>query len=515
MSLDPPPPRRASISILRSRPLRIASLLLADVVLVFLILTSLWREHSATLIEKVLTHLAQRGGCSSLRAASIEPHWRGIRLGDLQIACGQEQAKLLADISQVEVHFDWRSFGLSSLALTGGEVNIFLPQAPPLDFSVSLQLATSDDALRGTFQIPQFALRLGQYDIPVLDWSGEFSLINQNIEVTFKARHPALGEFIGGSVSHSLETRRGALEASVKEIDFAKAGVSLSQIHPAWILPLDLTEGKLSGLVKGSWDKASEFTASVVLREGRSSFQSVEAKNIGAEASFEILPALRTVRPARVTIGNLFSPVPLTNLRTNISVVSPKEAELSEVGFEVLGGEVRIPKASFPIDGGDLLMRVPIQIENVKLAELLKLYPQEGLRAEGSIDGELELHYDSAGPAIENGKLRAREPGGVIAYELAGASAEDTPSALALSTEVLRDFRYDFLESSVAMTPQGDLTLGLSLRGRNPAWQGGRPVNLNIDLHDNLYSLWRSLQLARGEGPEFKKITGEVGASRK
>ncbi|MNM81632.1 Dicarboxylate transport [compost metagenome] len=68
--------------------------------------------------------------------------------------------------------------------------------------------------------------------------------------------------------------------------------------------------------------------------------------------------------------------------------------------------------------------------------------------------------------------------------------------ALRLAVTALEDFQYDQLHSQVSYDPQGKLLLVLRLQGRNPALEGGRPVNFTINLEEDVPSLLTSLQLS-------------------
>jgi hypothetical protein len=503
-SQEQPPPK------LPSR-FRLRGLLFFTNVLVFLFLgVSHFRELSPALLQEALTRAAQSQGCSSLSVTRIEPSWNSVSAEGVRITCGPETSVITAQLARIEIMPKGLSLSSFHGEITGGDVQVLFAKTPPLRAALALQFATNEGGVQGTFQIPKFALRSGNYEMPVLDWSGEFSLLAQNFSMQFKAKHSVLGELIKGTLSHSLENSSGTVEADVAGIDLTKQSMTLAQLHPSWPFPIDLEAGKLAGSLKGNWGQEVRMSVQAVLLGGKSTFQSIKAENIDTDLSLQILPKLRSARPAKIKIGSLESPVPLSNLSATLSMPSVQVLQVSDVSIEVLGGLVKIPETSLRLGAKELDMRLPTLVEGIQLAEVLRLYPQEGLHAEGQIDGKFEMRLDAGGPLIEGGKLMAREPGGVIAYELPQGGGE-APPALVLSTEVLKDFRYHALEASVDLIRQGDLTLGLSLRGYNPAWHSGRPVNLNINLNDNVYTLWRSLQLARGEGAEFGEIADGAG----
>ena len=62
--------------------------------------------------------------------------------------------------------------------------------------------------------------------------------------------------------------------------------------------------------------------------------------------------------------------------------------------------------------------------------------------------------------------------------------------------DALTDFQYHKLDVSTDYQPGGNLILRVSLKGKNPNWQSGRPVNLNLNLEENIPALLRGLQLS-------------------
>jgi len=98
---------------------------------------------------------------------------------------------------------------------------------------------------------------------------------------------------------------------------------------------------------------------------------------------------------------------------------------------------------------------------------------------------------------VENGQLAARAPGGVLRFvsPRLQAMAQANPG-MNLVTEALENFHYRHLSSSVGYDERGTLNLGLRLEGRNPDLEGGRPINFNINLEEDIPALLTSLQLS-------------------
>ena len=141
--------------------------------------------------------------------------------------------------------------------------------------------------------------------------------------------------------------------------------------------------------------------------------------------------------------------------------------------------------------------RVDAHLRGLQLPLLLEAYPTEGLSGTGVIDGELQVQRSDAGISIEKGSLKAREPGGALQFRSAKIQALGQANpAMRLVTEALDDFHYALLASDVHYSADGKLDLGLRLQGRNPALEGGRPINFSINLQEDIPALLTSLQLS-------------------
>lgn len=62
--------------------------------------------------------------------------------------------------------------------------------------------------------------------------------------------------------------------------------------------------------------------------------------------------------------------------------------------------------------------------------------------------------------------------------------------------DALDDFHFNLLSSGVSYDQSGKLLLNLHLEGQNPDVKKGRPINLNINLEEDIPALLASIQLS-------------------
>jgi hypothetical protein len=70
--------------------------------------------------------------------------------------------------------------------------------------------------------------------------------------------------------------------------------------------------------------------------------------------------------------------------------------------------------------------------------------------------------------------------------------ASSRPYDLGLAVEAFSDFRYEALEARIDGDLDAALAIALHVRGTNPAFQDGRPVELNLNLEAQLADLVRA-----------------------
>lgn len=139
-----------------------------------------------------------------------------------------------------------------------------------------------------------------------------------------------------------------------------------------------------------------------------------------------------------------------------------------------------------------------LDLERIDLARIVALEQQQEIEASGTLDGRLPFSLTRHGIRIDDGALHATAPGGVIRYhpnQTVRSMAEANPN-LKLVLNALSNYHYTQLDVGVNYAENGDLALQVAMAGRNPDWNANQPVNLNINLSENIPILLRSLRLA-------------------
>ncbi|MBV2134835.1 YdbH domain-containing protein [Pseudomonas sp. MAP12] len=355
--------------------------------------------------------------------------------------------------------------------------------------------------LAGPLALHTARLQQAQLQAQRWDWQGRLAASTADIRLAGTLRNAA-----GLAVDlHMQHPASGALQVGYTLAELALAsGNPLAKTLVDWPALLELASGRLQGhgtlqLAAGSSAPSADLVLQLLQVGGI--YDRSELKGLDARLTAQLRGQRLELQLPELRLASLNPGVPLGPLQLRADY----QAELAQP----LAGRLQLWQADSGLFGGQLrtlptrldLARRPlaltVQVNGLELAELLKVYPAEGLSGSGTLDGQLPLRIERDGVHIDRGQLQARAPGGVLQLrsERIRAFGRDNP-ALQLATTALEDFRYDRLESQVDYAAQGTLRLALRLQGRNPALEGGRPVNFTINLEENVPALLTSLQLS-------------------
>lgn len=391
------------------------------------------------------------------------------------------------------------AFGVSKSEIKKGEITALLPAT-----SISLRkflFAKGNLSLFGEFEMEDTAFSIANYEAPKLNLKNKFTLDAEQLNVDLSGSTQSFGTFLTGNLAHSLTSGQGQLTLQSAALNFNKLNTTLSALHPKWDLPFDITAGTLSSSVKIPWGDKELIMGALRALDVKVATKSVILGGLSGEIPFQYVEGqFVTSKPFMVSATLVDLAVPFSEVTATLQLTPKGVLAVQKVFAKVLGGEIVV--ASTALSAHKAEHSIPITLSGVQISEILKLYPQEQFLATGVLDGALLLQHKKEGFFITEGKLASAPPGGTIEYRATNLGGSQ-PEGLAAALNVLRDFRYTAIHASINFEPAGDLKLGLKLNGRNPTWQSGRPVELNINLDENVYELIRSMRLAKGQSDEI------------
>ncbi len=192
-----------------------------------------------------------------------------------------------------------------------------------------------------------------------------------------------------------------------------------------------------------------------------------------------------------INAGASFNKIKLQGAIYADKQVRIESAQTLFLDAEVSTSKVTIGPKFYPI-------QFPVKIDGLSLARIAELYGTAGLTLTGIVDGTIPVEVRKEGIKVDGGVVTARKEGGIIQY--ARASDVDTgDSRGTLVARILKHIDYSSLQATVKYTPRGDLTLGVSIRGRSPELNKDQDVNVNLNVEENLPTFLKALRFAKGD----------------
>lgn len=407
-----------------------------------------------------------------------EPTLDGLALSPLQLTLSPEELVLAPDIP---------------IALT--PLTVQLEPTPGLD---SIQFRVASDQVQGSWQgrpLPPLAVELqGRWQQD--DMNGQLNLHSTAPPLQFKAYWRYLDRFYANWQFTPLQLTAGQ--------------DTFSQLLPQWPRELNIVSGEL--MLEGDLVAASstqwQLAANASLEDTALIWDdTLTIEQLGAD-----LNLTRSVDGTISSSGQLYSPrldvgVPLEEIELNYrftqSVSGTPNLQLAPLQLNLLGGQIQLPALSFNPLAPEL--HTQLQLQSIELEQILQLYDQPGLAGQAPLHGILPLEINGLNVQVRDGQVSNMAPGW-LRYEPGAelrTSAANNP-ALELALSALSDLQISTLALEVNYAPDGALILQTRLQGHNPQWQQGRPIDLSLNIEENLQQLLRSLQLSERIGDNLR-----------
>jgi hypothetical protein len=183
--------------------------------------------------------------------------------------------------------------------------------------------------------------------------------------------------------------------------------------------------------------------------------------------------------------------------------LKPEGVLTVERGEWAFAGGKLIFSGDVPLDASE--RRIALDVEGVSIEKLLAALDFDGLAGTGVLGGTTPIVWHGDSMRVAEGVLRATETG-VIRFTSGegGAALARKQPVLAPVLGALENLLYDEL----TLTIDGDLgdrvAVKMHIRGRNPNFQKGRPVVLNVNVDLPLGSLLRAASVATGVPEEIE-----------
>ncbi|MBV2131055.1 intermembrane phospholipid transport protein YdbH family protein [Arsukibacterium indicum] len=335
-----------------------------------------------------------------------------------------------------------------------------------------------------------------------LNWQWQGLLSGSPSQITVKDGQ--LSNDAGISLAHQLtyQTATGELAGQWQLAEvFLLAGNPLAGTLTDWPELLTLNRGKISasGNIKMNNNKFSS-TSQLQLGDAGGIYDRSLFAGLNATVDVTINENTLQLNSDNLQLNRLNHGIEMGPLNISASASVPLATpdqltvNLRQAELQLMQGKVTANQQQ--LDFSQNTNQIVVQLQQIDLASLLQQHPSSDLTGNGKLSGTVPILVSNNGVSVNDGRIAAEAPGGRLQYQSASASAmAKSNSNMKLVFDALQDFHYSVLSSDISYDTSGKLVLGLKLQGRNPNLQQGRPINLNVNLEEDLPALITSLQL--------------------
>jgi Dicarboxylate transport len=441
-----------------------------------------------------------------------------LKLANVRLRPGK---RFFEDPASLEIDYEpqlpesLRSFPLGPFALKTHSLRKVVIDLPE---RVHLQLAATPGKLpdfSGTMH-GRLEAKLGEYKWTFLDLAvkeADFSLSRGKFHLSLPFR---LQEKISAKLQGEYDTysQSGRADFQLEPVLFGQTPLGEKGLFPDLPLPLQLNAGELrlhgrAGIHFVNGALSTESDTVMEARQVGGSWGSLLFSGASARCSHHFRKGSQHLDCPGLALASVAGPFPLQHLElAGLEWEQAKDRTRvhgHDLHFEAIGGEASCPAVELEL-AKSLTTTQPIRLElrHLDLQELLKLKRTEDFSATGTIDGELPLTLEAAGPRVREGRLKARSEG-VIRYAPKSSGLTEVNPALGLALSALGDFHYSELSSRIEYDPGGIMHFAIALAGRNPAFKNGQAFRFNVNVEENILALIKSLTIAGDLDRTFDK----------
>ena len=320
-----------------------------------------------------------------------------------------------------------------------------------------------------------------------------------------------LGNKAGLALSQQLHYRADDIALSWQLGDiFLLAGNPFQQTFREWPALLEFNRGRING--KGELNISDKLSLQASLNLSgisgiydRSLFKDLNLPLQLNLAADQLNLSAKDVRLGELQQGITAGPLALdASYQALMSAPTHGKLHIERLQLLAMGGQVWVAPTELDLSLAE--QQLLLHLKQINLTQVLQQHPTTDLNGNGLISGTVPLHISRTGVTVNDGIIAAESPGGLLQYRpAAGQNMAAGNPGMKVLLDALNDFHYSVLESTVSYNQQGQLTLGLKLQGQNPALEAGRPINLTINLEEDIPAMITSLQLSSQISDKIKQ----------
>ncbi|MBZ9613604.1 intermembrane phospholipid transport protein YdbH family protein [Rheinheimera maricola] len=313
------------------------------------------------------------------------------------------------------------------------------------------------------------------------------------------------------TINHQLRYKPDNTKLSWQLDDmFLLAGNPLAGTITAWPALLELNRGRLSANGELTLLPTVTVDATLVLSGVNGIYDRSLFKDLAGTLQLQyhhdnLQLSTEKLQIAEINHGIVAGPLTLSaEYKANRDATTSGKLTVEHLQLQAMGGQVRLQPQILDLALAE--QKIQLELTSIDISQILQQHPSSDISGNGRISGTIPVLLARNGVSVERGFIAAESPGGKLQYRPPTAqSMAATNPGMKVVLDALDDFHYSVLSSNVSYDTNGKLLLALQLQGRNPALEAGRPINLTINLEEDIPALITSLQLSSQISDKIKQ----------
>jgi hypothetical protein len=319
-----------------------------------------------------------------------------------------------------------------------------------------------------------------------------------------KARTPGDGLVFDLNGAFDTEHSQLELRIALPETDVSPAVRQPARVFP-WLADLVVAaRGKLGGEALATYANEELAASGVIALNGADLVTEWGTiRGLMGVITATAIDPLETPPGQTVWMRSVDAGLPLGAGMLKFQLTPNGVLEVESAEWGLAEGKLRF-SGPIPLDAPE--RQIALRVEALSLEALLSALDFEGLRGTGTLGGDAPVVQQGEHLFVRGAELRGTRPG-VIHFRPGegGAALGRKQPALAPVLGALENLEYDELSLSMNGDLADRVDVKLHIRGRNPNYQKGRPVVLNVNVDLPLGSLLKAAAAATGVPQEIEE----------
>ena len=306
--------------------------------------------------------------------------------------------------------------------------------------------------------------------------------------------------------THNTDKNRGYARLRLQPLLFGAEKLELATLSPFLAAKVQKLDGGMEIFGKLGWDENGLQGGELVAAIKELSATSSGVKIHGVNSSIKLLGPTFTQTPPEqaFSINRVTAGVPIKDVNLLFQLKPQQNLQLQKAALNILEARLVVEPSLWNMTepSGETLIR----LDDLQMEKINELIAIDGILLTGTLSGQLPLIVSKAGVVIKDGYLRTQKPGRIMLSGKTVHNLAAQSSVPKIAIKAMENFHYKSLALNVNRDISGETLVYLHAVGNNPNLDGGRPIELNLNLSGKLDQILRRILALKAQMEGVEKL---------